>query len=322
MKFGKDSNKNDHVRSDNAAVYIGIYVLGSLEVFRVYFLLPLIYALGSTFIINSGSGYYRFFELFLFFMLLVLLLAAEVSKYLKNLFALNKKNQDTLTFNVCVNLILIFFIYIFLVYRYMDLTLLYKSYPLQHCYYFGSSPVTDLFRVTIGALFIINIFFSFSYVYFNKKLSYEFYILLAFAYVFLLMCLICRNLFLLLILIEGLSLSLIGCICFARNKFAYEIALKFFILSAIFTVLGIFGTLLILMVAHTLDYRSLSFVSCFSLMGPINLFIGVEKIVLLLGVVLVISALLFKLGAFPFHAYVADFAAAAAYPMLFFFWVR
>lgn len=201
----------------------------------------------------------------------------------------------------------------------MDLVVTCKDMTLNYNSYFGSSPVTDIMRLSIAFLFIINILFSLSYTYFNKKLSYEFFILLSFAYVFLLMSLICRNIFLLLILIEGISLSLVGCVCLTKTKISYEVALKFFILSAVFTIIGLLGALLILISTHTLDYRNLSFVSCFSLLEPMTFFLPVERVILMTGVVLVISALLFKLGVFPFHAYVADFCSASAYPLLFFF---
>lgn len=86
-KFDRNYNdKNKFVHEENT-LYFGLYFLKAFEIFRLYMLIPCFYAAINCLIIKHGVIYYRFFEFFLFFTIVVLLFFAEVSKYNNQLFA-------------------------------------------------------------------------------------------------------------------------------------------------------------------------------------------------------------------------------------------
>ena len=302
---------------ENWLVDKGLILFGAGYLWTISFF----YLCVMSFMVEYKLPYYDFPELGLLISLIFLLLFAEVGKLKKWSFAYNDSGEFTLAHNVCINIILLFGVCFYLI-----LDIRFFASPLywfdrDTSLYFGSSMLTDVVRLSLIALFIINIIYSLSYTQFRKEVSYEFYILLSIAMGFLLLCVICRNLFLLLILIESVSITLVGLLCYIKKANAYEVALKFFIISAILGLIGLLGVLIIFSVCHTLDYRMLSIISCFYLIPGMSSISSAEFYFLNVGVILVISVILFKLGLFPFYMYVADFAAYCVHPLFFFFLV-
>jgi NADH:ubiquinone oxidoreductase subunit 2 (subunit N) len=168
-------------------------------------------------------------------------------------------------------------------------------------------------------IFLINILFSLGYTEFKKEIVYEFYLLLGLLCAFCLLIVSCRNLFLFFILVEGVSFLLIGAICFSNTKTSFEVATKFFVLSGFFTLIGLLGALIIYSLIHTLDYRLLNIVSSDLFFKNLEFLNYFELKLLSVGVILIVCSVLFKLGAFPFHVYVADLAGECLYPLLYFF---
>ena len=298
-----------------------ILVDGVLKFLSMWYLwvIPFCYLVIMSLIIEYKLPYYNFTELGLIVSLILLLLFAEISNQKKSLLYFNDKNEFALAYNVCINIILLFIVCFYLIFILKDFASSYHWFDISTNPYFGSSLFTDAARLLIISIFIINIIYSLSYTQYKKEITYDFYILLALAAGFLLLCIICRNLFLLIILIEAISITLVGLLCFSRKANSYEVSLKFFIISAIFGLIGMLGVLIIFTSCHSLDYRILSVLAGFYLIEGFPIFFTIEFYFLAFSSILLVSVLLFKLGLFPFHIYVADFASSSLYPFFFFF---
>lgn len=265
--------------------------------------------------------YFWFGELVIIFVLIILFLYAEINNSFNTSFS-RRHGVSITAESVCKNVILIFFINAAFTWylRFFNSNLLFDYNWLNYTesIYLGSSVVSDFFRIFIAILFIVSMWYSLSYTKFKKSISYEFYIFLGLLCAFTLLCVDCKNLFLFFLLVEAISFLLIGLVCFSKTKTSFEVALKFFILSGLFTLVGFFGCAIIYGALHTLDYRAIHLIS-YSLVSGVVTFSDAQLYFLNFGIILVYIAVLFKLGSFPFHTYVADFASESFYPLLFFF---
>lgn len=267
--------------------------------------------------------YFWFNEIFTIFFLILLFLYSEFNKYFKFQFS-EKNGVDILSDSVRINVMLIFLInFFFIVFLRFGLganNWNYESLKLSENGYLGSSIAIDSCRIFITFLFVVNLWYASAYTKFKKNLSYEFYLLLGLLCGFTLLCVSCKNFFLLFLLIEGISFMLVGLVCFSNSKTGFEVSLKFFVLSGIFTIIGFLGCSIVYGCIHTLDFRAARLISS-ALASRELLFSSGHVELLNFGVLLIFISLLFKLGSFPFHSYVADYASESLYPLLFFFLV-
>lgn len=105
----------------------------------------------------------------------------------------------------------------------------------------------------------------------------------------------------------GLNISLYGVLLKSFNSYNKEITLKYFISGSIVTMFLLFSILLYFLEYFTLSFTSGSYLylSTDSLSCSVSDIFSVTKVQKVFYSILVCS-LLFKLGSFPFHFYLAD----------------
>lgn len=105
----------------------------------------------------------------------------------------------------------------------------------------------------------------------------------------------------------GLNISLYGILLKSFNSYNKEITLKYFISGSIITMFLLFSTLLYFIDYYTFSLSSSSylFLNTDSVLGSFGSIFSVSKSQKVFYTVLVCS-MLFKLGSFPFHFYLAD----------------
>lgn len=150
--------------------------------------------------------------------------------------------------------------------------------------------------VFIGLLFCVSV--SESYMFFSRFRAYEFFVFIL--GIGLSLCLLISSYDLLSVYLSMEFLSLIFYVLASWKKNSYfsaEAGLKYFILGSVASVFFLFGSSLIYFALGTTNLASLSILTeNLITFSPFILF----------GLVCIVSALLFKLGAAPYHMWIAD----------------
>ena len=159
----------------------------------------------------------------------------------------------------------------------------------------------NLIKSILISSLLICILISFNYIKFEKLFKYEYFLLLGFSSIGMLTIVSCNDLITMYIGIEIQSL------CFyilatikVYNNFSTEAGLKYFILGAFSSGILLFGCSFI--------YGSLGTTNFSEIQLLINNFylLSENSKILLLGFLFVIFAILFKIGAVPFHMWLPD----------------
>jgi len=127
-----------------------------------------------------------------------------------------------------------------------------------------------------------------------------------FFFIFLTSLALSNNLILFFISWIGMNITLYGILLKSYNTYNKEITLKYFVSGSVVTIFILFSILL-----YFLDYQSFNIESSSYLYFINNLMIDSYNIIFISKIqkifyTLIISAFLFKLGAFPFHFYIPD----------------
>jgi NADH-quinone oxidoreductase subunit N len=150
--------------------------------------------------------------------------------------------------------------------------------------------------IFIGLLFCVSV--SESYMFFARFRAYEFFVFIL--GIALSLCLLISSYDLLSIYLSMEFLSLIFYVLAAWKKNSYfsaEAGLKYFILGSVASIFFLFGSSLIYFSFGTTNLASLALLTE-------NL--SVSSAFIYFGLVCLVSALLFKLGAAPYHMWIAD----------------
>ena len=150
--------------------------------------------------------------------------------------------------------------------------------------------------VLLGLLFCVSV--SQSYMFSARFRAYEFFVFII--GIGLSLCLLISSYDLLSIYLNMEFLSLIFYVLAAWKKnsyFSVEAGLKYFILGSIASIFFLFGASLIYFVMGTTNLGSLTLLTESLLISSPFLY---------LGLVCMVSALLFKIGAAPYHMWIAD----------------
>jgi NADH-quinone oxidoreductase subunit N len=187
---------------------------------------------------------------------------------------------------------------IFLIYNRITLII---EYPLIQYFFHESiniSLYTAFFKIFVLILSILCIFISFNYLKNEKINTFEYQILLLIV-IFGSLCLISSNDFLILYLaIEIISLSLYILASYNTNSsLSAEASLKYVILGSFSSGLFLFGSSLFYGFTGTINFNKLYLL----LLDTSNIYYAV-----ILGLLFFFISFLFKLGAAPFHMWVAD----------------
>nr|YP_009389231.1 NADH dehydrogenase subunit 2 [Thorea hispida]ARX95975.1 NADH dehydrogenase subunit 2 [Thorea hispida] len=197
----------------------------------------------------------------------------------------------------------------------LSLYLVYFSIP---CYFYAFNQliISDLFTKNIKLFIIIFsfflFFFSFSYVTNECINSFEFWILILLAVVGMLLTVQVNDLLSMYITIELQSLIYYILASFKRtSEFSTEAGLKYFILGAFSSILLLFGFSILYSLTGLTNFNDfLNFFSEFYLVADNFLNFGITA-----GLILIGSALLFKLTAAPFHMWAPDVYEGTPYPI-------
>jgi NADH-quinone oxidoreductase subunit N len=159
--------------------------------------------------------------------------------------------------------------------------------------------IEDNFGVFIQNILIINfvlyIIISLNYIFLEKIINYEYFLLLGLSFLGMITMVKCNDLISLYFAIELQSLVFYIISSFkVYTNFSTEAGLKYFILGSFSSGILLFGCSLIYGFVGTtnFDYLHLLFVDKIQN----NIFIG-----FLLGIIFIVIGILFKIGAAPFH---------------------
>jgi len=173
-----------------------------------------------------------------------------------------------------------------------------------------------LFKLLV--LFALFLFLLVSYFYFYDDLSivYE-YLIILWISVFSLLILISANDFMLLFLaleLQGLSAYVLTA-AKMRNNYSTEAGLKYFTLNSFATGLALFGISLLYGISGSTNFGDLQ--EFFALNVVNNLFFNIAAI----SILLILSALFFKLTLAPFHFWAIDVYEGSPSGTMFFFFI-
>lgn len=182
------------------------------------------------------------------------------------------------------------------------LLLLYNTLSMPPSHAFSGMFVHDGMSVVLKIAMTVMVMFAFVYSrsYLQERDMYrgEYFVLGLFGLVGMMVIASASHLLSLYMGLELMSLCLYAMVAFRRDSVvATEAAMKYFILGALASGLLLYGMSLIYGVTHTLDITMVR--KTIGAMEPGN-------IPLIFGLVFVLSALAFKLGAVPFHMWVPD----------------
>ena len=167
---------------------------------------------------------------------------------------------------------------------------------------FIKDPMSDVLKLFVYLVSAIVFIYARGYLLARDLFKGEFYVLGLFG-VLGMMVMISAHSFLTIYLgLELLSLSLYAMVALQRDSInASEAAMKYFVLGAIASGLLLYGMSLLYGVTGTLDIKEFA-----DTIASKDLTSNSQNIVLILGTVMVISGMAFKLGAVPFHMWVPD----------------
>jgi len=166
---------------------------------------------------------------------------------------------------------------------------------------FVNDPMSDILKVFIYLVIGVVFIYSRGYLEERKLFKGEFYVLGLFGVLGMMILVSAHNFISIYLGLELMSLSLYTLVALQRDsKTATEAAMKYFVLGAIASGMLLYGMSLIYGVTGSLDIPTIS-QSILELDTDSN-----KNIVLVLGLVMLISGIAFKLGAVPFHMWVPD----------------
>ncbi|WP_455221690.1 NADH-quinone oxidoreductase subunit NuoN [Kaarinaea lacus] len=167
---------------------------------------------------------------------------------------------------------------------------------------FIKDPMSDVLKLFIYLVSAIVFIYARGYLVDRNLFKGEFYVLGLFG-VLGMMIMVSAHSFLTIYLgLELLSLSLYAMVALQRDSInASEAAMKYFVLGAIASGLLLYGMSLLYGVTGTLDIKVFA-----ETLASKDLSSNSQNVVLILGTVMVISGMAFKLGAVPFHMWIPD----------------
>lgn len=163
---------------------------------------------------------------------------------------------------------------------------------------FVDDAMSDVIKLMIYLGTSLIFVYTRHYIQLRNMFRGEFYALVLFAVVGMMIMVSGQNMLTLYVGLELLSLSLYALVAFDRdNVRATEAAMKYFVLGALASGMLLYGMSMIYGVTGSLNLADIH-----------NALIGVQKLhsVLILGLVFIVAGLAFKLGAVPFQMWVPD----------------
>ncbi|MEK6551271.1 MAG: NADH-quinone oxidoreductase subunit NuoN [Pseudomonadota bacterium] len=170
-----------------------------------------------------------------------------------------------------------------------------------HAYHhmYVTDRLAELLKLVIYGLTMFAFAYSRDYLRARDMYRGEYFVLALFAVLGMMVMASAANFLTLYLGLELLSLSLYAMIALRRDSAeATEAAMKYFVLGAIASGVLLYGLSLVYGMTHSLDIATLRQALTAKPMG--------DNMVLILGLVFVLSAIAFKLGAVPFHMWVPD----------------
>ena len=157
------------------------------------------------------------------------------------------------------------------------------------------------FVLIVIAIFIL---FPLNRSYFNSKQNFiEYFVLYLLSLLSLLLLISASDLLSVYLIIEMQALSFYILACFKRNSsFSTEAGLKYFISGSFFSGIFLLGASFIFGVLGTLNFYHINLL----LSIPISDSLYLEHNILIVGILLIVSTILFKLAAAPFHFWAPD----------------
>ena len=167
---------------------------------------------------------------------------------------------------------------------------------------FVKDAMADVLKLFVYLVTAIAFIYSRGYLAERNLFKGEFYVLGLFGVLGMMILISAHNFLSIYLGLELLSLSLYAMVALQRDStVASEAAMKYFVLGAIASGLLLYGMSLLYGVTGTLDIQIFA-----DALANKDLSRNSENIVLILGMVMVISGMAFKLGAVPFHMWVPD----------------
>lgn len=161
---------------------------------------------------------------------------------------------------------------------------------------------SNIIKIIVSLSTICCILLSFEYIKDEKLYAFEYSIMLLFAFLGIFLITSSYNLISLYLAIELQSLSLYVMAAFKRNtKFSTEAGLKYFILGALASGLLLIGCSLMYGFTGLTSFNDYA-----NLFGNLSLYDNTVSHGVILAIILIIVALLFKLAAVPFHMWAPD----------------
>jgi NADH-quinone oxidoreductase subunit N len=159
--------------------------------------------------------------------------------------------------------------------------------------------MADLLKLFLYMTVVIVLFYSRAYVIDRESMNKgEYYVLTLFATLGMMVMISANHFLTIYIGIELLSLSLYAMVAMNRDSVAStEAAMKYFVLGALASGLLLYGMSMIYGATGTLEITAIAE----RLYGG-----GVNKTVLIFGLVFLVSGVAFKLGVVPFHMWIPD----------------
>ena len=186
----------------------------------------------------------------------------------------------------------------FLIYYQSELTI--SAYEI-----YDTSIFSTLFKIFLTSLLIIIFYFSYSYLETYKKYKSEYFMIMIFALLGMMIMVSANHLLILYLGIELLSLSLYTVIAYNRESvFSAEAAIKYYILGAMSSGFLLFGISLMYGLTGSLLYDDIATVISQLNITPDSY--STSYIGLIFSLTFILISIAFKFGAAPFHMWIPD----------------
>ncbi|MGD8558524.1 MAG: NADH-quinone oxidoreductase subunit NuoN [Gammaproteobacteria bacterium] len=167
---------------------------------------------------------------------------------------------------------------------------------------FVKDAMSDVLKLFIYLVTAVVFIYARGYLIERNLFKGEFYVLGLFGVLGMMVMVSAHNFLTIYLGLELLSLSLYAMVALQRDSImASEAAMKYFVLGAIASGLLLYGMSLLYGVTGTLDINEFS-----GHLSAMDLSDNSRNIVLVLGMVMTIAGMAFKLGAVPFHMWIPD----------------
>ena len=170
---------------------------------------------------------------------------------------------------------------------------------------YDTSIFSTLFKIFLTSLMIIIFHFSYSYLMTFKKYKSEYFMIMIFALLGMMVMVSANHLLILYLGIELLSLSLYTIIAYNRESvFSAEAAIKYYILGAMSSGFLLFGISLMYGLTGSLLYDDIA--SMIAQMNISSVSYSTSYIGLIFSLTFILISIAFKFGAAPFHMWIPD----------------